>query len=155
MLEGIPQVVPTSMASVSSGFGYRRDPFNGSGAMHAGLDFRGPTGSPILAAAKGTVTFVGRKGGYGNTVEITHGNGMVTRYAHMARFDVKQGARVDAGQRIGGIGSTGRSTGPHLHFEVRVNGRAVNPKPFLERAPHVLKEVRFHSRDAERAKVDG
>jgi murein DD-endopeptidase MepM/ murein hydrolase activator NlpD len=141
-LDGIPQVVPASVENITSGFGYRRDPFNGSGAMHAGIDFKGPMGSPVFAAADGRVTFVGRKAGYGNVVEITHGNGMLTRYAHLSRFDVKVGQQVAAGATIAGLGSTGRSTGPHLHFEVRINDRAVNPRPFLEAAPDVLKEVR-------------
>ena len=110
--------------------------------MHRGLDFKGPTGAPIYAAAKGTVSFVGRKSGYGKVVEIRHGNGMTTRYAHMSRFNTKRGEQVDAGEVIGAIGSTGRSTGPHLHFEVRINDRAVNPRPLLETAPDVLKEVR-------------
>ena len=131
-LEAMPQVVPASIAAISSGFGYRRDPFNGGGAMHSGLDFKGRIGAPIHAAAPGTVSFVGRKGGYGKTVEIDHGSGLMTRYAHMSRFGVARGTRVEAGAVIGGIGSTGRSTGPHLHFEVRMNGRAVNPRPFLE-----------------------
>ena len=110
--------------------------------MHSGLDFRGPTGAPIYAAAKGLVSYVGQKSGYGNVVEISHGNGMITRYAHMSRFASRVGQEVAAGDVIGAIGSTGRSTGPHLHFEVRVNDRAVNPRPFLEAAPHVLKEAR-------------
>lgn len=141
-LDGIPQVVPASIQSITSGFGYRRDPFNGHGAMHAGIDFKGPMGSPIYAAADGRVTFAGRKSGYGNAIEITHANGILTRYAHLSRIDVKVGQPVAAGVTIGGLGSTGRSTGPHLHFEVRINDRAVNPRPFLEAAPDVLKEVR-------------
>ncbi|OCC24135.1 peptidase M23 [Croceicoccus estronivorus] len=144
-LEGIPQVLPASLNMISSGFGYRRDPFTGHGAMHAGLDFRGPVGSPIHAAAKGKITFAGRKSGYGNCIEISHGNGLVTRYAHMSAFRAKLGQKVAAGDVIGAIGSTGRSTGPHLHFEVRINGRAVNPRPFLEAAPHVLEEARAGS----------
>ncbi len=141
-LDGIPQVVPASVQNITSGFGYRRDPFNGRGAMHAGIDFKGAMGSPIYAAAGGRVTFAGRKAGYGNAIEVSHGNGMMTRYAHLSRIDVKPGQRVAAGSTIGGLGSTGRSTGPHLHFEVRINDRAVNPRPFLEAAPDVLKEVR-------------
>ncbi|MEE4289776.1 MAG: peptidoglycan DD-metalloendopeptidase family protein [Erythrobacter sp.] len=141
-LDGIPQVIPAANESISSGFGYRRDPFNGRGAMHAGLDFRGPFGSPIYAAAVGKVIRAGRHAGYGNLVEISHGNGLTTRYAHMSRIDVKVGETVRAGETIGGLGSTGRSTGPHLHFEVRLNNRAVNPRPFLESAPDVLKEAR-------------
>lgn len=141
-LDGIPQVVPASVENITSGFGYRRDPFNGRGAMHAGIDFKGAMGSPIFAAADGRVRFAGRKAGYGNAIEIAHGNGMMTRYAHLSRIDVKVGQLVAAGSTIGGLGSTGRSTGPHLHFEVRINDRAVNPRPFLEAAPDVLKEVR-------------
>jgi len=141
-LDGIPQVVPATVQSITSGFGYRRDPFNGRGAMHAGIDFKGAIGSPIFAAAEGRVSFVGWKSGYGKAVEITHANGMMTRYAHLSRFDVTQGQLVEAGTRIAGMGSTGRSTGSHLHFEVRINDRAINPRPFLEAAPNVLKEVR-------------
>lgn len=141
-LDAIPQVAPAHVKMVTSSYGYRRDPFTGAAAMHSGLDFRGPRGAPIYAAAKGRVSFVGTKSGYGKTVEITHGNGMMTRYAHMSRFDIQVGQSIEAGAVIGGIGSTGRSTGPHLHFEVRINGRAVNPRPFLEKAPHVLEKAR-------------
>lgn len=141
-LDGIPQVLPASIESISSGFGYRTDPFSGGGAFHAGLDFRGPTGAPIFAAAKGRVSFVGRRQGYGNCVEIDHGNGLLTRYAHMSAFRTQVGKEVVAGARIGAIGNTGRSTGPHLHFEVRLNDRPINPRPFLEVAPHVLEEAR-------------
>jgi len=141
-LEGIPQFNPASWNMVSSGFGYRRDPFTGRHAMHQGLDFKGPIGAPIYAAAKGRVSFVGRKSGYGNVVEVSHGNGLLTRYAHMSRTRAHVGQAVDAGDIIGAIGSTGRSTGPHLHFELRINNRAVNPRPFLETAPDVLKEAR-------------
>jgi len=141
-LNGIPQVMPADMRMITSGFGYRRDPIHGAAAMHAGLDFRGPVGSPIHAAADGKVTFVGTKTGYGKVVEISHGNGMLTRYAHMSAWRARIGQRVDAGDVIGLIGNTGRSTGPHLHFEVRIHDRAVNPRPFLESAPHVLEEAR-------------
>lgn len=141
-LSGIPQVMPADINSISSGFGYRRDPFTGGGAMHSGLDFRAPHGSPINAAAAGEVSFVGIKSGYGKVVEISHGSGMITRYAHMSAFRARVGQQVAAGEVIGAIGSTGRSTGPHLHFEVRINDRAVNPRPFLETAPHVLEEAR-------------
>ena len=141
-LQEIPQVMPADINSISSGFGYRRDPFNGHAAMHAGLDFRAPYGAPIHAAADGTVSFVGTKSGYGNVVEVSHGNGMITRYAHMSRFASRMGQDVKAGEVIGRIGNSGRSTGPHLHFEVRINGNAVNPRPFLESAPDVLEEAR-------------
>lgn len=141
-LDGVPQVAPAANQRITSAFGYRRDPFNGGSAMHGGIDFKGPTGSPIMAAAKGRIIYAGRKGGYGNFVEVDHGNGLTTRYAHLSRIDVKVGQSIDAGATLGGLGSTGRSTGPHLHFEVRINGRAVNPRPFLETAPDVLKEAR-------------
>ena len=141
-LSGIPQFMPADMRMISSGFGYRSDPFNGHAAMHTGLDFRGPIGSPIHAAAQGTVSFVGMKQGYGRVVEISHGNGMLTRYAHMSAWRAHVGQQVAAGDVIGLIGNTGRSTGPHLHFEVRINDRAVNPRPFLESAPHVLEAAR-------------
>jgi murein DD-endopeptidase MepM/ murein hydrolase activator NlpD len=141
-LAGIPQYRPANVQMLTSSYGVRRDPFTGATAMHSGLDFRGPIGAPIYAAAHGRVTYVGQKSGYGNVVEISHGNGLVTRYAHMSRFASRVGQSVDAGDVIGAIGSTGRSTGPHLHFEVRVNDRAVNPRPFLEAAPDVLKEAR-------------
>lgn len=141
-LEGVPQVLPASLAAISSGFGFRHDPFTGGAAMHSGLDFKGPIGAPIHAAAKGTVSFVGQKSGYGNVVEVSHGNGLVTRYAHMSRFAAKPRQKVAAGAVIGAIGNTGRSTGPHLHFEVRHHDRALNPRLFLERAPDVLEEIR-------------
>jgi murein DD-endopeptidase MepM/ murein hydrolase activator NlpD len=141
-LAGIPQYRPANVEMLTSSYGVRRDPFTGAAAMHSGLDFRGPIGAPIYAAAKGKVSYVGQRSGYGNVVEISHGNGLVTRYAHMSRFASRVGQEVAPGDVIGAIGSTGRSTGPHLHFEVRINGRAVNPRPFLEAAPHVLKEAR-------------
>jgi murein DD-endopeptidase MepM/ murein hydrolase activator NlpD len=141
-LAGIPQYRPAAVEMMTSSYGFRRDPFTGASAMHSGLDFRGPIGAPIYSAAQGRVSYVGQKSGYGNVIEISHGNGMITRYAHMSAFRSRVGQEVAAGDVIGAIGSTGRSTGPHLHFEVRVNDRAVNPRPFLEAAPHVLKEAR-------------
>lgn len=142
VLAGVPQVVPTPDGRVTSPFGYRRDPFTGRSAMHSGIDYGGPIGHPIYSAAAGTVTFVGWKSGYGKTIDVTHGNGMMTRYAHLNSFDVAEGDMVAAGETIAGLGNTGRSTGPHLHFEVRINNKAVNPRPFLESAPDVLKKVR-------------
>ncbi|MEZ5744247.1 MAG: peptidoglycan DD-metalloendopeptidase family protein [Sphingomonadaceae bacterium] len=141
-LAGIPQVDPANKEFISSGFGYRSDPFTGGGAFHSGLDFKGPRGAPIYAAANGTVSFAGVKQGYGKCIEIDHGNGLMTRYAHMSRYNAVLGQKVAAGDHIGAIGSTGRSTGPHLHFEVRVNERAVNPKPFLEASRNVQQETR-------------
>ncbi len=143
-LEGIPQIVPAASRHISSGFGYRSDPFSGGPALHAGLDFKAPTGAPIFAAARGRVAFVGRHAGYGNSVVIDHGNGLRTRYAHMSSYRARAGDPVKAGQVIGAVGSTGRSTGPHLHFEVRLHGEPVNPRPFLEVAPNVLQKARIH-----------
>ncbi|WP_189621015.1 M23 family metallopeptidase [Novosphingobium colocasiae] len=140
-LESIPQVSPAHVAYVSSSYGYRADPFTGGAAFHAGLDFPGPMGSPIYAAAKGRVSFVGQKQGYGNCIEIDHGNGLMTRYAHLSRFGALVGQEVDAGTAIAAMGSTGRSTGSHLHFEVRINDRPVNPRPFLEAARRVQQQV--------------
>nr|WP_156839722.1 peptidoglycan DD-metalloendopeptidase family protein [Novosphingobium aquimarinum] len=140
-LAGIPQVQPANVAYVSSSYGYRSDPFTGDAAFHAGLDFPGPLGSPIFAAAAGTVRFVGTKQGYGNCIEIDHGNGLMTRYAHLSRFGARVGQKVDLGVPIGAMGSTGRSTGSHLHFEVRINDRPVNPRPFLEAAAHHVQQT--------------
>jgi murein DD-endopeptidase MepM/ murein hydrolase activator NlpD len=149
-LKGVPHITPADGGLITSGFGYRSDPFTGSGAFHPGLDFRGAYGAPIHAAAEGRVSFVGQIRGYGNVVEISHGNGLLTRYAHMSKTLATVGEKVAAGDVIGQIGSTGRSTGPHLHFEVRINNRVVNPRLFLERAPDVLEEARgpFAGRDA-------
>ena len=144
-LVAVPSGNPADVLMMSSGFGYRSDPFTGAGAMHAGLDFRGPIGTPILAAAPGRVSFVGQKSGYGNVVEVDHGQGILTRYAHLSGFTSKVGAQVAAGQQIAKMGSTGRSTGSHLHFEVRLNGVAVNPRRFLEAKADVL-EVKNDAR---------
>ncbi len=138
LLIALPSNLPADRMELSSGFGYRHDPFNGRGAMHAGLDFKGAHGSSIRAAAAGRVAFVGRKGGYGNAVEIDHGHGIMTRYAHLSGTEVRVGQTVTPGQHIARMGSTGRSTGTHLHFEVRVGGTAVNPRRFLEANPDVL-----------------
>jgi murein DD-endopeptidase MepM/ murein hydrolase activator NlpD len=137
-LVAIPSGNPANIMLMSSGFGYRSDPFTGGGAMHNGLDFKGPVGTPILAAAPGRVASVGWQGGYGQTIEIDHGQGIMTRYAHLAGFDARVGDLVAAGAKIGRMGSTGRSTGSHLHFEVRINGAAVNPRRFLEVNQDVL-----------------
>ena len=144
-LVAIPSGQPAHVLMLSSSYGYRHDPFTGASAMHAGLDFPGPLGTPILAAAPGKVAFVGRRSGYGNVVEVDHGQGIMTRYAHLSGFDTAVGARVAAGQQIARMGSTGRSTGSHLHFEVRLNGVAVNPRRFLEAKADVL-EVKADAR---------
>ncbi len=149
-LAGVPQYLPASLEYISSGFGYRSDPFTGAGAFHAGLDFRGPYGAPIYAAAKGIISFAGVRSGYGNCIEVDHGNGLMTRYAHMSAFRASLGQAVSPGDVIGAIGSSGRSTGPHLHFEVRINDRPVNPRPFLEAATHVLEETSPAASEASR-----
>lgn len=140
-VQSLPQVLPASFDYISSGFGYRADPFTRAGSFHPGLDFKGPMGAPIFAAAPGRVSFVGQRSGYGNCVEIDHGNGLVTRYAHMSGFRTRVGTVVRPGDQIGLIGSTGRSTGPHLHFEVRLHDQPVNPRPFLEAATHVFEKT--------------
>jgi murein DD-endopeptidase MepM/ murein hydrolase activator NlpD len=116
---------------MSSPFGTRTDPFLGRPAIHTGIDLRGETGEPVRATATGRVTIAGREGGYGNMVEINHGNGLASRYGHLSQIGVKVGQFVRIGETIGRIGSTGRSTGPHLHYETRVNGEAVDPQKFL------------------------
>ncbi len=115
----------------SSGFGVRIDPFLNRPAMHTGIDFRGNTGEPVRATASGTVTAAGWSGGYGRMVEIEHANGVSTRYGHLSEIDVKVGQTIKLGQVIGRLGSTGRSTGPHLHYETRIEGEAVDPNRFL------------------------
>jgi murein DD-endopeptidase MepM/ murein hydrolase activator NlpD len=116
---------------MSSPFGVRMDPFLHRPAMHTGLDMRGDVGDPVRATASGRVTIAGREGGYGNMVEVEHGGGLATRYGHLSQIDVKIGQHVRIGEVIGRIGSTGRSTGPHLHYETRVDGEAVDPQKFL------------------------
>ena len=115
----------------SSGFGVRSDPFLGRPAMHSGLDFRASTGDPVRATASGKVVTAGWSGGYGRLVEIDHGNGLSTRYGHLSEINVKVGQVIALGQVIGAVGSTGRSTGPHLHYETRIDGDAVDPQKFL------------------------
>jgi murein DD-endopeptidase MepM/ murein hydrolase activator NlpD len=130
-LSSLPLRRPVREVDVSSGFGTRRDPFLGIWALHSGIDFRGDTGDPVAATGAGTVTTAGRQGGYGLMVEVDHGNGLSTRYGHLSAILVREGQRVTAGQLVGRVGSTGRSTGPHLHWETRVNDTAVNPDRFM------------------------
>ena len=135
----IPAGKPVQTANFTSGFGVRSDPFRGRAAMHGGIDLAGPVGTPIYATADGVV---GRSewnsGGYGNLVEIDHGEGIQTRYGHLSRLIARPGQRVARGDLIGLMGSTGRSTGSHLHYEVRIDGRAVNPIPFMQSSETVL-----------------
>jgi murein DD-endopeptidase MepM/ murein hydrolase activator NlpD len=117
----------------TSGFGLRSDPFRGRAAMHGGIDLAGPVGTPIYATADGIIAKAEwNNGGYGNLVEINHGQGIQTRYGHLSRISARAGSRVRRGELIGYMGSTGRSTGSHLHYEVRIDGRAVNPVPFMQ-----------------------
>jgi murein DD-endopeptidase MepM/ murein hydrolase activator NlpD len=115
----------------ASGFGVRNDPFTNSPALHTGLDLVGDAGDPVRAAADGKVTTAGWSGGYGKVVDVDHGNGIITRYGHLSAIEVQVGQTIKTGQLLGRIGSTGRSTGPHLHYETRVGGKPVDPQKFL------------------------
>ncbi len=126
-----PEGRPVEEGFISSYFGVRADPFTGFSAVHKGVDFAGPEGTHVIAVAAGLVTFSGDRPGYGNMVEINHGNGMATRYCHNEKLLVKQGDMVRKGQELALMGSTGRSTGPHLHFEVVKNGVQVDPLRFI------------------------
>jgi murein DD-endopeptidase MepM/ murein hydrolase activator NlpD len=121
----------TGEIDTTSNFGVRIDPFLGRPAMHTGLDFRGTTGDAIRATAGGVVTHAGWSGGYGQMVEIDHGNGLSTRYGHLSDIETSVGQTVKTGQVVGRLGSSGRSTGPHLHYETRIDGEAVDPERFL------------------------
>jgi murein DD-endopeptidase MepM/ murein hydrolase activator NlpD len=136
----VPSDKPVKMdVSFTSGFGVRSDPFHAGAAMHPGIDLAGSYGTPIYATADGTVLRAGwNSGGYGNLVEIDHGRGITTRYGHMSAILVHAGDHITRGQQIGRMGSTGRSTGNHLHYEVRIDGRAVNPIPFMKSTDYVL-----------------
>lgn len=128
----IPSAQPVDKMIYTSTFGVRSDPFRGGRAMHAGVDIPGSFASPIYATADGIVGRAGRTGGYGNLVELEHGKGIQTRYGHLSSILVAPGTRVKRGQLIALMGSTGRSTGNHLHYEVRIDGHAVNPRPFIQ-----------------------
>jgi murein DD-endopeptidase MepM/ murein hydrolase activator NlpD len=127
----VPTTMPVSMGYFSSTYGYRLDPITGRNSFHTGVDLIAPTGTPVVAAAGGVVATVGYVPEYGNIVEIDHDNGLTTRYAHLSRSQVKVGDVVMKGQAIAQVGTTGRTTGPHLHFEVREKGIALNPNKFL------------------------
>ena len=132
--EATPSRMPIANSYITSGFGGRADPFGGGAAFHKGIDFHAAMGDPVLAVADGVVSYAGQRSGYGNVVEIDHGNGYVTRYAHNSRLLVQVGDLVRSGQQVAKAGSTGRSTGAHVHFEVWVNGAVVNPSRFLGQA---------------------
>jgi len=129
----LPNIKPVSGAYNSSSYGWRIDPFNGQKAFHEGLDFPAYEGAPIRAAGDGIVTTAARTSDYGNIVKINHGSGLETRYAHASKILVKEGDRVVKGQIIAEVGSTGRSTGPHLHYEIRLNGNALDPRQYLRK----------------------
>lgn len=130
-----PENLPTiwaHMGKINNEYGFRRNPFGGrSYEFHGGLDIAGEKGDMVVAPANGVVTKAGWQGGYGNLIEIDHGNGLVTRYGHLSKIDVQNGDTVQRGQLMGLVGSTGRSTGPHLHFEIRLNDKPINPRRFL------------------------
>lgn len=130
-IDVLPIKNPVVGAKISSHYGHRRDPFLKRRAFHAGMDFKAKTGTRVFAAAKGKVIKAGWSGGYGRMVEIDHGNGTTTRYAHLSRISVKKGQHVSPDMSIGRVGSSGRSTGPHLHYEIRRYGKAVNPSRYI------------------------
>ncbi len=137
--ESLPFSMPLRTSyRISSTFGYRSDPFNGGRRLHSGLDMAGAHGSPIYATADGVVSFAGRQSGYGNVVVLRHAMGFETRYAHMSRIRVQEGQRVSRGDQIGDMGSTGRSTGPHLHYEVRTGGTPRNPMTYITAGRNVF-----------------
>lgn len=129
-LEHIPAIQPISekhLRQMASGYGYRRDPIYGTTRFHEGMDFSSPIGTPVYATGKGLVTYAGWKSGYGNLIEIDHGYNYTTRYAHLSEIGVKTGQSISRGDLIGKVGNTGKSTGPHLHYEVRLRGEPQNP----------------------------
>ena len=151
----IPSTEPVRGTSFTSGYEVRSDPFRGRAAMHAGIDLAGPIGTPIYATADGVV---GRSeynnGGYGNLVELEHGHGIQTRYGHLSKSLVTAGQHVRRGEMIAMMGSTGRSTGSHLHYEVRIDGKAVNPVPFLQSTSY-LQSVQQRAAAATRIAIGG
>ncbi|MGB9354185.1 MAG: M23 family metallopeptidase [Azonexus sp.] len=128
----MPTTLPVKEAFLGSPFGHRSDTIVGQRAMHEGIDFNAETGTPVVAAADGVVLSAGWQSDFGNMIEVDHGDGLTTRYAHLSRMNAKAGSLVKRGERIGAVGSTGRSTGSHLHFEVRMLGVAQNPASFLK-----------------------
>ena len=135
----VPSAKPVQAnITFTSSFGVRSDPFRGYAAMHAGIDLAGPIGTPIYATADGMVGRAEWAGGYGNLVELEHGRGIETRYGHLSQILVRPGQRVRRGEMIARMGSTGRSTGSHLHYEVRLDGHAVNPLPFIQSTDYLV-----------------
>lgn len=134
----VPSAKPLANAALTSSYGVRTHPVLGGKRMHSGLDLASPTGTPVYATADGYVSRSGVVGAYGNLVELNHGAGMQTRYGHLSALLVAPGQRVTKGQLIGRVGSTGRSTGPHLHYEVRIDGAAMNPELFVRTQDYVM-----------------
>jgi murein DD-endopeptidase MepM/ murein hydrolase activator NlpD len=132
LLRSVPLAAPMTDYKINSRFGYRRDPMRRRAAMHTGIDFGGPRNAPVLATAPGEVVEAGRSGAYGTMVVVDHGMGLRTCYAHLAKVAVRVGDRVEAGQRVGTMGRTGRATGPHLHYEIRLDDRPLDPAHLLE-----------------------
>ena len=144
----VPSEKPVRNADFTSGYGIRSDPFKGRAAMHSGIDLAGPIGTPIYATADGIVSAAEyNSGGYGTLIKLDHGRGIETRYGHLSSLAVKPGQRVSRGQLIARMGSTGRSTGSHLHYEVRIDGRAVNPIPFMKSNDYLLAMQRKGGKD--------
>lgn len=139
VLQSLPLSAPLDQYRISSAFGERKDPVNGRKAMHRGIDLSAPTRSPVYATAPGKVVFAGWRGRYGRTIEIDHGHGLRTRYGHLRKILVKAGQTVRHRQKIGLLGSSGRSTGPHVHYEVRFRGKVHNPRKFLKAGDYVFK----------------
>jgi murein DD-endopeptidase MepM/ murein hydrolase activator NlpD len=130
-LARVPSIWPVA-GELNDGFGARYDPFGGGGPeFHTGQDIAAAPGAPVVAAAEGTVTFAGWRNGYGQVVEIDHGNGLTTRYGHLSKIETSAGREIARGETLGRVGSTGRSTGPHLHYEVRINDNPVSPRAYL------------------------
>jgi murein DD-endopeptidase MepM/ murein hydrolase activator NlpD len=139
VLRAIPLSAPLDNFALMSGFGARHDPFTGQAAMHYGLDMSAPMRTPVMATAPGTVVVAGWKSRYGRMVEIDHGNGLRTRYGHLYKINVRRGQKVDFREVVGLLGSSGRSTGPHVHYEVLVNGEPTDPNKFLRAGKDVFK----------------
>ncbi len=139
LLRALPVGAPLESFNLMSNFGVRRDPFTGQLAMHSGMDLSAPARTPVHSTGGGTVVSAGWNGEFGNLIEIDHGYGLVTRYGHLSRIHVKVGQRVAQHQPIGLVGSTGRSTGPHVHYEILIEGKNLNPAKFLEAARYVSK----------------
>jgi murein DD-endopeptidase MepM/ murein hydrolase activator NlpD len=139
-----PAYLPTMWAhlgKINNEFGFRRNPFGGRNyEFHAGMDIDGERGDSVLAPANGTIIKAGWQGGYGNMIEIDHGNGLTTRYGHLSKIEIQVGDSISRGQLIGLVGSTGRSTGPHLHYELRLNDKSINPRLLLPQEPTEIKQ---------------